>query len=103
MDRNAPITPEQQAAWDAFEVARIEYHEAKRAESATEALAHEAEWRAQMAASPEPEPFVLVIPLPPARKMFTAHPRRVSLRERARDIFADIKVRIEHEEAITRW
>ena len=37
------------------------------------------------------------------RRMFTARPRKVSWRERARDIFADIKVRMDHEEAITRW
>ena len=76
-------------------------------EDATPTPTQEQAWIARDGAPPFPLPrgVIEAEAKPPVRTraMFTARPRRVGLLELARDIYADIKVRMEHEEAITRW
>lgn len=73
-------------------------------ESASQARAGEDAWRKGLSTTVREQGAVLSpVPASPERRMFTARPRRVSWVEKARDIYADIKVEIAHKEAITRW
>ena len=47
--------------------------------------------------------FIPPVPVRTPRYVMTARPRKVSWRELARDIFADLKVKFEHKEDIARW